>query len=439
MQRRNLLLSVNRYPRAEDRANVKSFSHCDRKDFSGGSLRLLKRYAAWLLVPWCYLSFSAHAFQVTNEQAPSNDSRCQARTTLAAADSELKLGRKSQARSLADMLGRCTGITPRERFDLGVIYGRLHDFPTALALFRSVDKSMPSLQSHAYAIALGQFELADYQGAIATLEDLSLRPSLDASSINLLAVCYSKVERYQDAYVLLMNELQKAPNDPLGYLNLITLLSDVGQPEQAVRVETRGIQVFPDSSEMLTLRGVSYTALGELEKAREDFASAVQRSPGKSRPRFFLAVTDYKMANYTQAANELRSAIADGVVDADLEYLLAECILKIDPGKSLDAMKELNRAIEISDKAVPALTLRGKLLMEDGKAREAAVDLEEAHRIDPGMRSATYNLARAYMALGRKSDAALLFQQVHEQSIETIKELSEQRMRQSLAEHSGSE
>jgi tetratricopeptide (TPR) repeat protein len=126
---------------------------------------------------------------------------------LSAADRELKLGHESRARGLADSLRKCAAIEPRQKFDLGLIYGRLHDFPSALALFRAVDNNIPNPQAHAYAIALGQFELSDYQGAIETLNGLSPQVALDPNSANLLAVCYSKAGRYQDAYTLLVEHL----------------------------------------------------------------------------------------------------------------------------------------------------------------------------------------------------------------------------------------
>jgi tetratricopeptide (TPR) repeat protein len=329
-------------------------------------------------------------------------------------------------------------MLPRERFDLGLIYGRLHDFPTALALFRTVDESVPSPEAHAYAIALGQFELGDYQGAIGTLTSLSPQVGLNANSANLLAVCYSKAGRYQEAYALLVSQVRSSPNDPLGYLNLITLLTDVGQQEQAVKVATSAVEAFPDDSQMLVVRGAAYTSVSDLDKARKDFAAAVAMSPKKADPRFFLAVTDYKKGDYALAADELRSAIASGVADADLEYLLAECILKIDPDKTQDALNELDRAIHIDDRAVPAYALRGKLLLEAGDPRSAAADLEKAHSINPAMRSPTYNLARAYTALGRKAEADVLLQQIHQQATSMVNDLSDQRMQQALSDHSRS-
>jgi len=358
----------------------------------------------------------------------SSSSSCRGSQALSEAARELGLGHTSRARAIANGLRQCRSLTPRYRFDLGLIYGRLHDFPDALALFRSVDANVPSPQAHAYAIALGQFELADYTGAIETLQRLQPQAALDAASANLLAASEAKAGRYQDAYAILVEQVQKNPGEPLGYLNLITLLTDIGQLEQAVKVAGRAVEVFPGNTQMLLVHGAASTAVGRLEDARSDFAAAVKASPALTDPRFFLAVTDYKLGAYDTAADELRAAIASGVVDADLDYLLAECLLKIDRGDSSNAMKELDRAIKSGAPAIQAHALRGKLLLEEGDARAALSDLEKAHRLAPGLRSATYNLARAYAALGRKAEAQPLFEQINQQSVDMVDELNQLRI-----------
>jgi len=381
-------------------------------------------------VNWAISFLCAAAVAAQTSHPASTRGSCLAGQSLPEAARELKLGHIAKARVIADGLHRCTGLTPRQRFDLGLIYGRLHDFPNALALFRSVDDDVPNLQAHAYAIALGQFELADYSGAIETLQHLRTQTPLDNDSTNLLAASDSKAGRYQDAYALLVEQVHKNPVEPLGYLNLITLLTDVGQLEQAEKLSARAVEVFPGNVQMLLVHGAASTAVGRLEEARNDFAAAVKASPQLADPRFFLAVTDYKMGHYDTAAHELRAAIAAGIVDADLEYLLAECLLKIDPGDSVDALKELDRALKSGSPAVQAHVLRGKLRLEQGDARDALPDLEKAHRLAPDLRSATYNLARAYAALGRKAEARLLFEQIDRQSVDMVNELNELRIKQ---------
>jgi tetratricopeptide (TPR) repeat protein len=187
--------------------------------------------------------------------------------------------------------------------------------------------------------------------------------------------------------------------------------------------------------------GAADTLSGKLDKAHGDFEKAVQLSPHQAEPRFFLALTDYKQNHFTEAIAELNASIASGIIDSDLHYLLAECILKVDAAKTKDSLRELNQAIEINPKSVSARTLRGRLLLEDHQPQQAIIDLEVAHQIDPNSHSAAYILARAYSAAGRKEDAKALFAQLSKQfhrdledqhNMEIMDALSEQRLKKAL-------
>jgi len=89
----------------------------------------------------------------------------------------------------------------------------------------------------------------------------------------------------------------------------------------------------------------------------------------------------------------------------DLHYLVAEASLRLDPRNSENALAELNRAIAMNPRQVQALSLRGKLRLQQHHPKDAVYDLELAHSIDPASASAMYNLARAHFALGKAEEA----------------------------------
>lgn len=362
-----------------------------------------------------------------------NENGCDVHSTLRRVDGLLKLYRNAEARLLLQRVEKCAHLSQLETFNIAWSYGRMHDFKTALKLFATVDADVPDLQTHAYAVALGQFEMGDYSLVIGTLKAVQNKQALNPDCVNLLAVSYAKLGQYQDAYVLLQGQIQEHPKDLFSYLNLITLLTDAGQFAEAQKVATECVVVFPENAEVLVVRGATETLLGQLDKARGDFDNAVRISPQKTDPRFFLALMDYKLNNYASAAADLRSAMHAGIISADLEYLLAECMLKLDPTKPADALAELDMAIRLDGNSVPSRTLRGKLLLEEGNPQKAVADLEIAHKIDPAMRSATYNLARAYFAVGKQKEAQALYQQLQEQTTDTVNELSNRRIKQVLS------
>jgi tetratricopeptide (TPR) repeat protein len=358
---------------------------------------------------------------------------CDSAATFKQADALLKQKQYDQAQSILGTLYSCHNLSSLETFNLGWLYGRAHNFQKALEIFQSVGPDVPDPRTHQYAIGLGHFELRDYKAAAETLKGLEAQGPLDPDSANLLGVSYSKLGRYQDAYAVFADEIHRQPADQFAYFNLITLLADAGQFAEAVKVASLAAAAFPGNPDVLVVRGAAHSLLGETSAARDDFAAAVRLAPEKASSHFLLALSDYKQGEYAVSANELKTAIQAGVVDSDLHYLLAECLLKLNPAKADAAIAELDRAIALDNTSVSARTLRGKLLMEEGRAKDAAIDLQVAHRADPGFRSATYNLARVDMALGKGEEARQLYGQLSKQPADAVGELGDRKLKEAFA------
>lgn len=358
---------------------------------------------------------------------------CSAQKIFAQTNMLLQQRSYEQAQATLDPLQGCRHLSPLERFNLGWLYGRAHNFKTALQIFKSTGPDVPNHLTHEYAIALTEFELGDFHSAVTTLGELRSQGALDTKCANLLGVAYSKLGLYKDAYPLFAEELRKNPHDLFAYLNLVTLYADTGNFAKASDIASQAVRAFPQDPDVFVVSGSANTLRGKLDAAHIDFATAVRLAPAKADPRFFLALTDYKQGDFTNAASELKKAIAAGIVDSDLHYLLAECLIKLDPPNSKDPLMELNRAIAIDSRSVPARSLRGKLLLEDGHPNQAVVDLRLALQIDPNSRSATYNLARAYSALGETAAAKPLFQKLSTHTTDSLHELSERRLKDALA------
>lgn len=346
---------------------------------------------------------------------------CNAGQIFARVDEQLKNKRYEEARAALDSVRSCPSLSNIEKFNLGWLYGRSRDFHTALTIFNLLPADVPDPLTHQYAIALGQFELGDYKGAVETLNTAQQRGTLDSKSANLLGVAYSKLGLYQDAYPVLAEELRRDPHDLLAYLNLVALFADSDDYEDAAKVATRATSVFPENSEVFVVLGAADTLRGDYNKAHDDLEKAVQLSPQLAQPRFLLAVSDYKGRDFTKAAKEIKEALSSGIDDSDLHYLLAECLFELDSTKEQAILSELNRAIALNPRNVSARTMRGRMLLEQHHAQEAVADLELAHQVDPNSHSATYALARAYTAVGRKDEAKALFSSLSGQVSQDLK------------------
>jgi tetratricopeptide (TPR) repeat protein len=371
-------------------------------------------------------------FRVFCPAAPSSQV-CDPQQVFQKAEALLKSKNYKDAEAALDPLQGCHNLSPLQLFNLGWLYGRAHDSKTALRIFQSVPPDVPNPSTHQYAIGLSEFALGDYHATVDALKGLHAQGALDPKGVNLLAVSYSKLGLYQEAYPIFVEDLKKNPNDLLAYLNLVTLFADTGNFKNAADIANQATLAFPQSSEAFVARGAANTLLGKLDQSHSDFATAVQLLPGNADARFLLALSDYKQGQFSEAIIELKMAIGSGIIDSDLHYLLAECILKVDPAKSADAITELNQAIQLNSRSVSARTLRGKLLLESGNARQAVGDLELAHQVDPTSRSALYNLARADSALGKTEEAKSLLKQLSTQTTDSLGELGDQRLKKALS------
>ena len=360
------------------------------------------------------------------------DKRCDARASFQRVDSLLKNKHYGEARAVLGQLRTCHNLAAVDMFNVGWLYGKARDFPSALTIFRSVNADVPDHPTHEYAIALSEFELGDYRSTARVLSALRSKGLCAAKCSDLLGVAYSKLGLYQDAYPVLSENFQKNPTDPFAYLNLVTFFADTGNFATATEIASRAVAAFPRNTEPLMMRGSLNMYQGRLESAHNDFAAAVRLSPRDPDTHFFVALSDYNQGKFTNAASELKSAIGAGIVDSDLHYLLAECAIRLDPTKPLDALPELNRAIEIDARSVSARTLRGKLLLQGGHPREAVADLRLARKMAPESRSALYNLARAYSVLGKAEEAKSLFAQLSATTPDVLSELSDRRLKSAL-------
>jgi tetratricopeptide (TPR) repeat protein len=196
------------------------------------------------------------------------------------------------------------------------------------------------------------------------------------------------------------------------------------------------VAALPQNAEALSMRGSIELYRNQTDEAYRDFSAAAELAPRSPDPRFFMSLVDYRQSKFDQAAKVLRDAIASGIADSDLHYMLAECVLRIDPSNASAALSELDRAIQLNPKSVPARILRGETLLAARRPQDAVVDLKIARDRDPNPQrdtsNTTYLLGRAYVALAKRDQANALFAQLGHQftpnQTDTLNQLGNQKI-----------
>jgi tetratricopeptide (TPR) repeat protein len=325
------------------------------------------------------------------------------------------------AKALLHELEFCSHLSPIQRFNVGWLYGKAHDSADALRIFKSVQPEVPDRLTHAYAIALAEFELEQYRASVDTLIALRSKRMFDAKCADLLGVSYSKLDEFHDAYNVMAENIRQNPSNPYAYFNLIALFVDTSEMDKAAQVANKAVAALPQNPDALSMRGSIELFRNQAEDAYRDFSAAAQLSPQAPDPPFFMALVNYRQSKFDEAVRVLRNAIASGVADSDLHYMLAECLLRIGSRNLAAVLQELNQAIHLNP-------------------QDAVADLKLARELDPNpqrdTRNTTYLLARAYAAIGRRDEANALFAQVGRQyrsnKTDTLNQLSEQKMRAAL-------
>ena len=118
------------------------------------------------------------------------------------------------------------------------------------------------------------------------------------------------------------------------------------------------------------------------------WADAVEKSPGKVRPKVQLA-----RASDPQAALTLLEQ-AKSLAPNDLRIAEEEGRVFLSTGDSARALSEFGRALALDPDNAGALNNRGAALLALGQSKAARQDFERALAIDPCQRDARANLAR---------------------------------------------
>lgn len=384
---------------------------------------------ACLVIIWLLLTMPLHA------QHASETRLCAPNEVFGKVNELLAQRNYEASAKMLDELRGCPQLSPLETFEMGWLYGRARRFDVALKMFDHVSQSVPDRLTHDYAVALSEFELSDYHGAISVLTALQSSGVSDAKSANLLAVAYCKLGLYQQASAVLTQELQRDTKELSTYLNLVTVCAEGGDFGKAAEVASQAAALFPQSAEVVIVRGAANSLLGRTDQAHQDFATGARLAPKRPDARFFLALTAYKEGDFKQAITILKQANEDGLQDSDLHYLMAECLVRTDSAKTDTAVAELKQAVQLNPDSVAARTLRGRLLLERGKPAEAVTDLEIASRLNPGSRSAVYNLAKAYRQLGRTEQAEVLFRKLRSEKPDILQEVGDRRLNDALIDN----
>ena len=296
------------------------------------------------------------------------------------------------------------------------------DYEEALKLLESAEASHPGFPSLEYNIALAEYNSGHYADCETKLLGAA-HTSQDSSDVeNLLGWCYEKHGKHALAISALRQAITLAPNQESNYLDLGGMLREGKSLPAALGVATQGVENFPKSARIWSLKGSVELGMSRYPDAIHSYSRAYELDPSDAAALLGLGKAKEGQGSSADAARDFEEGARKFPRDAsfDLEYALL-LLRRVDAGDKAAkprAVELLRKAVAIDPRSGEAHYQLGSLALEDGRAKEALDELQKAAQLEPNSSKVHFALGRACRRLGRKKDAAremAVFQKLKDQ------------------------
>lgn len=291
----------------------------------------------------------------------------------------------------------------------GQVASQAGDFDTADHLFASIEHTYPDTAKLRYNQALLLYRANRLDECQTLVQRLLLDNRGSGDLYNLLAWCLYKQGKFKDAVVAMDQAINLEPRRAIHYLDLGKILVESHRDAVALVAAQKAVEVSPASSEPYLLRGLAEYNLKNFAASVKSYRRAVELDPDSSEALLGLALAlasggskDEALAAFEQGKK--RFPLAAKIYQEYGRFLLNP-VNAGDPETEAKAVALLKKAIAL-DASLPEPHVQlGDLALAQGRAEDAASQLEIAAKLAPENSRIFYSLSRAYRRLGKTEDA----------------------------------
>lgn len=200
--------------------------------------------------------------------------------------------------------------------------------------------------------------------------------------------------------------------DPQYQYNVGLVYLQNGKYDEAVQYFRKSLSLKPNYDMALNAMGLTHFMKGDFQQAITYFEKCLQVNPDLTEARNYLGSVYQEMGMLEKAEREFRKAIEDETYKSrELPYYnLARLYLA--QGKDKEALQLVEKSIDINNRMIMSLNLRGIILERLERIDEAIASYSKALQIAPDDINLNYNLAVAYFKTDRRAEAKSLFEKV---------------------------
>lgn len=291
--------------------------------------------------------------------------------------------------------------------NLAVVYMRRKEWTGALTELRTAERLAPGMPGIRLNIGLVYYRKGDYRQAIAPFESVVRDQKESNQARYLLGLCYFFGERYAEAAKTL-EPLWGRESENLNYLYVVSIAANkAGMAELDQRATTHLVETGHDSAEFHLIVGKAHAGGGMHGQAMEEFEAAARINPKLPLLHYFIG-TEYRRQNdFEKAKQEFLKDIAIAPdVPYDYDELGAVCY-------ALDQVGEAERYFKQALRLDPGLASSAyglaKVYKQQGKYAPALEQLRAAGTLDPQSSSVYYLRGQVLLAMGRRGEAKSAF------------------------------
>lgn len=292
--------------------------------------------------------------------------------------------------------------------------GQPGDEETAIVQFREALRLDNSVNGARLGLARVLVTSQKYSDALPVLVEYTSHEPRDAQGFYALGLTYLGLENPGAAIDALQHSVSLDPKDAASRVALGNLLAKRGRTDAAIEQLQAAERINPSDPEIHAQLVPLMEKAGNRDGARAEKAklTALKSDAGKDQEIAQLNDQASQLlgaGNAKGATENYRRAVQLNPHDAKLHYNLSLALDRL--GETAAERKELQQAVDLDAKLVPAQNQLGLLALQAGRRDQAETHFKKALEADPTFAEAQSNLGVLYSQLGKNQDAASLFQQ----------------------------